>query len=224
MEDTITFIIPTIGRESLLDSIESIKNQNNNNWRIIIVFDGIKNNFKILDNKIEIYEINKKGKSFNEASEVRKFGISKVKSKWIGFLDDDDTISNDFVDIFLKENKILNFDIYIFRMNMDNRIIPSINEKTFKICDVGISFVLNKNVFNNINFENSPTEDFDFLKKAESNNYRIIISNHVTYFVKKKDKKTITFDISKKIFINGFNPFLFVSLNYLLIKSLNINS
>lgn len=56
----ITFIIPTIGRGSLLDTIESLYNLKNPLWKAIILFDGIKNKFSIKDNRITIIELDKK--------------------------------------------------------------------------------------------------------------------------------------------------------------------
>ena len=181
MKDFITFIIPTIGRKTLLNSIQSLNNQTNDNWRAIIIFDGVQNNFEIenVNEKIKIFEIEKRGISINQASEVRNYGIRKAESKWIAFLDDDDTLSKDYVEIFYNEQKNFNFDVYIFRMKMDNRIIPNQNEKNIKICDIGISFIIKKYIFDNISFENSGTEDYDFLKKVENNNHKIIISNYV---------------------------------------------
>ena len=101
-------------------------------------------------------------------------------------------------------------------MNMDNRIIPNENEKNIKICDVGISFIIKKEIFDNIHFENSGTEDYDFLKKVQNKNYKIIISNYAAYFVKDVQSNSINLGDNKKIFINGFNPYLFLGLNYIL--------
>tara|TARA_B100001175_G_C19473862_1_gene623220 strand:- start:511 stop:1185 length:675 start_codon:yes stop_codon:yes gene_type:complete len=223
MKDFITFIIPTIGRKTLLNSIQSLNNQTNDNWRAIIIFDGVQNNFEIenVNEKIKIFEIEKRGISINQASEVRNYGIRKAESKWIAFLDDDDTLSKDYVEIFYNEQKNFNFDVYIFRMKMDNRIIPNQNEKNIKICDIGISFIIKKYIFDNISFENSGTEDYDFLKKVENNNHKIIISNYVSYFVKGIESDTIKLDNNKKIFINGFNPYLFLGLNYYLCNKFN---
>jgi glycosyltransferase involved in cell wall biosynthesis len=41
--DTITFIIPSIGRDSLKNTIRSLLNQTSDKWKAIIVFDGCKN-------------------------------------------------------------------------------------------------------------------------------------------------------------------------------------
>lgn len=214
MDNYITFIIPTIGRYTLTDSINSLINQTNDNWKAIIIFDGIKNTFDINHKNISFFEIEKKGISINQASDVRNFGIQKANTKWIAFLDDDDTIAHDYVELFYKENNIFNFDVYIFRMIMDNRIIPNENQNNIQICDIGISFIIKKDIFNNIKFINSSTEDYDFLSKVQQNNYKIIISNYISYFVKNNQSSTKILNNSKKIFINAFNPFLFLGLNY----------
>ena len=214
-KNIITFIIPTIGRETLNNSIDSILNQTNKNWKCIIVFDGVKNNFDINHKNIEIYEIEKTKGVINQASDVRNYGIQKANSNWIAFLDDDDTIADDYVEIFYNEQQIFDFDIYIFRMKMEERIIPSHLCFDFKICDVGISFVCHKNVFHKIMFKNSHTEDFEFLDNARKKNYKIIISNTIKYFVKEIYNKNIIISdlpIHNKIFINCLNPYLFLHL------------
>ena len=40
----ITFIIPTIGRNTLTRTVISLLQQTNKNWKAIIIFDGIKSN------------------------------------------------------------------------------------------------------------------------------------------------------------------------------------
>ena len=41
----ITFIIPTIGRDTLSNTIKSLEEQTNQNWNAIIIFDGIKKKY-----------------------------------------------------------------------------------------------------------------------------------------------------------------------------------
>jgi glycosyltransferase involved in cell wall biosynthesis len=216
-ENIITFIIPTIGRETLIDSVNSIVNQTNKNWKCIIIFDGVKNNYDLCNENITIYEIEKTKGIINQASDVRNYGIQKASSKWIAFLDDDDTIAEDYVEIFYNEQQIFDFDIYVFRMKMDQRIIPNYDCFDFKICDVGISFICHKKIFEKISFQNSHTEDFEFLNNAREKKYKIIISNTIKYYVKEiynKNNKNDMNDlpIHNKIFINCLNPFLFYHL------------
>jgi glycosyltransferase involved in cell wall biosynthesis len=106
IDNSITFIIPTIGRNTLENSINSLKNQTIKDWNAIIIFDGIISNIDINyinDNRIKILECDKKGININSAGEVRNYGINYVKSKWIAFLDDDDIIEDDYVETFINE-------------------------------------------------------------------------------------------------------------------------
>ena len=58
----ITFIIPTIGRISLNETVNSLYNLENKNWKAIIIFDGIKNTFQFNDERLIMLEIDKVGK------------------------------------------------------------------------------------------------------------------------------------------------------------------
>ena len=212
--DYITFIIPSIGRNSLLNTIDSLKNQNNNNWKAIIIFDGCKNilDEKYINNQISFYEIEKTNCIINQASDVRNYGLQFVKSNWIAFLDDDDTISDDYVDYFFYQKNFFNFDLFIYRMiNQDFKIFPSLLSKDLIPCDVGISFIAKKDIFKKIKFENSHCEDYDFLNLVKKNNYLILISNTIKYFVKSNyidyKEKQLEYSENYKIFINGINPF-----------------
>ena len=133
MNDLITFIIPTIGRLTLIDSIKSLLNQSDDKWNAIIIFDGIECNIDkeiISDSRIKYYEIEKCGRNINQAGFVRNYAINKlVEDCWIAFLDDDDTISNDYVEIFFKELELYqNIDVYIYRMLMGERVVPKLDE------------------------------------------------------------------------------------------------
>jgi glycosyltransferase involved in cell wall biosynthesis len=181
----ITFIIPTIGRISLLDSINSLIEQDDDNWNAIIVFDGIKNNFEINDKRIMIIEIEKIGilDKKNNSGLVRNIGFKYVKnSEWIGFLDDDDLLSNDYISKLKEEITINNnIEVCIFRMGYENKcILPYINDKNIIRKRVGISFAIKKYILNDdVLFENNPFEDFIFLKKLQNKNYKILISSYV---------------------------------------------
>jgi len=233
--NSVIFIIPSIGRYTIHDTILSLINQTCTNWQAIIVFDGCKNNLdwehiykdqgkekknniskNYISKKITCFEIEKTNGIINQASEVRNYGIQKVESssQWVGFLDDDDTIHPHYVQYFLEENRIYDFDIYIYRMTMDNRIIPAHNCYDFIPGDVGISFICKKEIFDNIHFQNSHTEDFDFLAKARDNNYKLIISEKIYYYVKQNSIQMENYPsdlpMYHKIFINCLNPMLFL--------------
>ena len=195
----ITFIIPTLGRKTLIDSIESLRNQNISDWKAIIVFDGIPSNILLDDENIKIIEIEKCGIK-NSAGFVRNEGIKRCENtEWIGFLDDDDTLSSDYIEKLKLEINLNNkIDVCIFRMGYENGyILPTMYDKNINRNKVGISFAIKKNITEYILFENSPYEDYFFLKKiqsqSQSQKYNILISSYVTYFVKTQPYNTKIF-------------------------------
>jgi len=183
---TITFIIPTIGRKSLKNSITSLLNQTIVDWQAIIIFDGVKSNININDNRIKIVEIEKLGININSAGNVRNYGISLCDTQWIAFLDDDDIIDIDYIETFYKElNLNYDLDVLIFRMKQENRIIPKLFTNNFYMCDVGISFIIKKKIYDDgLKFIPNGIEDFEYLNRIRNNNYKIIISPYIKYYVR----------------------------------------
>ena len=195
----ITFIIPTIGRLSLNDTINSLYNLENKNWNAIIIFDGIKNNFQFNDERLIILEIDKVGKidKKNNAGCVRNIGFDYIKNKnnnidteFIGFVDDDDTLHPKYIHYLLEEKNINNhLDLIIFRMIYKNNVfLPSKFDTKIKVKHFGISFAFKKKIINNVDnyFINYPYEDYLFLKNIEKNHYKIIISPFINYFIETK--------------------------------------
>lgn len=200
----ITFIIPTIGRDSLKESLNTIINQDDNDWNAVIIFDGIKNNIEINDPRIKILEIDKIGneKIKNSAGLVRNIGIKNaINTEWIGFLDDDDYLSSDYISNLKKEILLNNqIEVCIFRMAYENKcVLPTKFDKNIIKNKVGISFCVKKYIATTILFNNNPYEDYLFLKEAQHKKYKIIISSYVTYFVR---TLPIKYDIYPKILIN----------------------
>jgi glycosyltransferase involved in cell wall biosynthesis len=187
---TLTFIIPSIGRNTLQKSIESIQTQTVNNWKIIVIFDGIQPTIPNPDsNKIVFIKSKKKGIGVNSAGNVRNYGMNFVKSDWIAFLDDDDIISPKYVETFNSEIiKYPNTDVIIFRMKSNNKIMPSLETANFYKNYVGISFALKTEIFKKGNqFIPSSAEDFIYLKMLRNKNYNIMISPYIRYFVNPLD-------------------------------------
>jgi hypothetical protein len=201
----VTFIIPSIGRPTLSKTLESLINQTNPNWKAIVIFDGISANIDNIDSRITFLECEKLGRDTNSAGLVRNYGIQFADTEWIAFVDDDDCISNDYVELF--KNEILEYDtdILIFRMNFGGEILPSLDTETFFHCRVGISFGLKRKIFEEgVIFEPGVTEDFSYLDNARNKNYKIMISPHVTYFVRNYEN-IIENQKGNRVFIN-FTP------------------
>jgi len=169
----ITFIIPSINRESLTQSINSLINQTNPNWRCIIIYDGVDGqNFD--DPRIQVIKIDKIGGNSSHhgmSGLVRNEGLKICDTEWIGFLDDDDTLHPEYVNKLF--SKYSEFDFIIWKMIFSNGlIIPRNNILSFGNVGISISY---KNKFNDLFFDcNRDGEDFDFIKKL------LLLSNKYT--------------------------------------------
>ena len=186
---SVTFIIPTIGRNTLQRSIDCLLEQTIQTWKAIVIFDEIEPTIESSDERIKIMTCEKKGVGKNGAGNVRNYAIQYVDTEWIAFLDDDDTIANNYIEYFYKELEIApELDTIIFRMCSNRRnnfqIIPNYDIKDIIKCCVGISFYMKKSLFEDgITFVPSNIEDFEILNNIKTKNYKIVISPCVKYFI-----------------------------------------
>jgi glycosyltransferase involved in cell wall biosynthesis len=194
----ITFIIPTIGRSTLIQTIRSLIRQTNNNWKCIIVCDGIDlsdelKNMISNDVRISSIKINKTGfindgiNNHGKAGEVRNYGLSHVKTGWVGFVDDDDELSPLYLENFTNHiSEYSNINCIIFRMMYDTGcIFPEKDSTNFVKSRVGISFCYSTELVNRgIKFTTCDVEDFMVLNNIRQNGYKILLSNKICYFVR----------------------------------------
>ena len=193
----IGFVIPSIGRETLKYSLHSLINQTDPDWKCWVGFDGkseddIDESILVSDNRITyLYFSEKQGQSAHHgnAGLVRNSIISRITDDcdWIGFLDDDDTVSKFYVEILKREIQKQSFDCCVFRMRYDSKnkkVLPPFNMNEIVQNFVGISFAVNKKFLNDneLKFENNNAEDFLMLKKIQSIG-KVYISSHVCYNV-----------------------------------------
>lgn len=196
MKKFVTFIIPSIGRKTLLNSLNSLLLQENKEWQCIVGFDGLlKENIDFPlpeDDRIIYNYFSKKlgtlkgNGNHGRAGSVRNELIKLCKTEWIAFLDDDDTLTQDYVGHLLEtiNNNII--DCCIFRMIMkDGTIIPRPYNNNLYPGNIGISFACNLKFLlkNNITFQSGETEDFEFIKNIHLNDGKIYLSNNITYKV-----------------------------------------
>lgn len=191
----ISFIIPSIGRPSIINTLSSLLNQTNQDWKCLVGFDGIKEEDLKLnlpkDERIKYFYIDKKlgqiHNVHNHAGKVRNYLINKVETEWIGFVDDDDSLEKRYIEWFEKEKNNHNFDCLIFKMKFSDKPLISPPYGCFSLIEgkVGISFVINKNFINEnkIEFINYVSEDFIYLKEIEKNNGIIKFSDSIAYRV-----------------------------------------
>jgi len=185
MEALITFIIPSLNRLTIIRSIDSLLNQTNPNWKAIVIYDGVKGT-EFNDERIKIIELPKTGlmgPRNGQSGLVRNEGIKIVDTEWIGFLDDDDTISPDYVDTLSK--KYQDKDFVVWRMKYPNGLVlPPLDENKLIFSRVGISFCY-KNTLGNVLFDsNRDGEDFDLLMKLKSLTNNWLIAPEIYYNVR----------------------------------------
>jgi glycosyltransferase involved in cell wall biosynthesis len=204
----ISFIIPTfLSRRSLSSAILSVKSQTVKDWRILIGIDigyinqsvSIKDCETVLnDSRIEVVHVNSsssdRGASGNGAGEIR-YILAKdySKSRWVGFVDDDDVIDSSYVK-FLQD--ALNFDrsvdLVISTMRLSSGyVVPTGRHflKRYVLKNyVGISFAVRQLLFQSstksLKFKKSCTEDYDFVRDAFERGYNIVISDCIAYYVR----------------------------------------
>ena len=185
MEDRITFIIPSLNRPTISRSIDSLINQTNPNWDCVVIYDG-GDGIDFYDERVQTIKIEKTGTigPFNgQSGLVRNVGISMCKTKWIGFLDDDDTLNPNYVDDLFK--KYNDYDFVVWRMRYsDGRVLPPFGSNDLSFGNVGISFCY-KNKFEGLLFDsNRNGEDFDMVTKLKSLTNNFIITPEVYYNIR----------------------------------------
>jgi glycosyltransferase involved in cell wall biosynthesis len=180
----VTFVIPTIGRETLSRSIQSLHNLTNPNWHAIVVFDKIEPTIQSTD-KVTVLKYS--GTSQGCGGAQRNLGIESATTELVAFLDDDDTITPDYVDALIAEAK--DNDIVIFHMLYSTGcLLPS--DKAIFWGNVGISFSIKRSIFPNIKFrEEGRSVDFYLLESARVAGLKIVISDKITYLVRPEKKE-----------------------------------
>jgi glycosyltransferase involved in cell wall biosynthesis len=187
MNPLTTFVIPTIGRQTLKNAVDSIIAQTINNWKCIIACDGIPiapyflspEYFKV--SQISIPKIANAGK-------VRNLTFPLISTPWISFLDDDDALNIFYMywlNRYIKEDPDL--DCIIFTMcYADGYKHPKDTAKTFTGGDVGISFSVKMDfiIKHNLLFDAGKDEDYALLSKIRKLGGKIKISEKEMYYIR----------------------------------------
>lgn len=127
-----------------------------------------------------------KAPSVRSAGLTRNFAIRHVTTPWIGFLDDDDTVTPDYVQRFEEERG--GCDVIIFRMEHPQfGLIPKIPQIEWG--NVGISFCVSTAWAKQIPFikekdDEGINEDYQLLADLEQAGAKIHFSEHIVYKVR----------------------------------------
>lgn len=182
----VTFIIPTIGRDTLPRTLRSLLDQTDGDWDAIVLADVVPD-FKLSDQDPRIWAMNlrhRKG-TMNHAGKVRNIGMAMAAGEWIAFVDDDDRLDIHYVEWLREEGK--DSDVVIFKMKYpgeDGHIVP--NGEAIEQGNIGISFAVRDAFLSQrrIWFENGQFEDWALIKACSERGARIKFSDKVAYFVR----------------------------------------
>ena len=133
MEDKVTIIVPVYNAEKYLEKcIKSLINQTYNNLEIILIDDGsldkswnICNNFAKKDTRIKVYH-----KENGGVSSARNWGLSNSSGKYILFVDSDDWLEDNMIEILYREIEEQKVDVSICNFFCNDEKSQKINDKT----------------------------------------------------------------------------------------------
>ena len=97
-------------------------------------------------------------------------------------------------------------------MKLDERIIPKLNTDNFYLCDVGISYIMKKEIYDNgIKFIPDGAEDFIHLDNIRKEGYKMMISPYIKYFVRMENldnENDYNNQLGNRVFINIDSKFI----------------
>ena len=201
--ELISIIVPVYNVEEYLDRcIQSVLNQSYKNIEIILVDDGSTDKSLEICNK---YKKETKIKVFHKKngglSSARNFGMKKIKGKYIYFLDSDDYISINTIEILYNSLKNNNGDIscakelFVYdsvtnlEANKDFGVINYTSENALEsilymngISNSACNKLYKKELFNNIIFpEGKLYEDLGCIYKVIGKANKIVFNNVFLY-------------------------------------------
>jgi hypothetical protein len=190
----VTFVIPCKGRSTLNRALESIRNQTNPLWNVVVILDGV--DTRPYDDHRIHYRLIPKTAHHNFAAQLRNFGIQFARSEWVAFLDDDDAILPSYIDRLqdeIQRDRLVECVIFRMHRTPSPSILPKPNSRNFFVNEVGISFAVRKNLFiQGFFFVPGPTEDFVFLDRVRGAGRKVVISEYLTYLVRAAPSEKLT--------------------------------
>lgn len=227
MNDKISVIIPVYNVERYLrECVDSIINQTYKNLEIILVNDGstdesgrICNEYAKQDNRIKVYH-----KENGGASCSRNYGLAKATGELITFVDSDDWVVEDYVEILYKEQQKADADIvignYLKYNESDGKFYYYVLDESFLIEEVNpidsvirqsawkhntsafivlVGKLFKKEIFNNIHYPVGKIFEDDFVThKLLFKSKKTILVNGNYYFYRVRENSVMTSNFTLK--------------------------
>lgn len=165
----IAYVIPSLFRESLNDTIASIKEE---------------------DTNASIFVVGNLVSDPSATANNRNLALKAIKGEnydWVVFVDDDDVLLPGY-------SKQLDpaFELVVLRMSCNGEIIPKMSDNNLYECNVGINLAINLNRVKNIpKFDNTQHhEDWFFIQDLlDFNDIKYKVTKEVFYLAKSKGNK-----------------------------------
>lgn len=221
MKHKFSLIIPAYNVEKYIKKcLDSVLNQTYNNYEIIIINDGSTDNTSKI---LESYKSNKKIKIINQEnkglSNARNTGVSNAKGDYILFIDSDDFIEKELLEILnktIKDEDLVRFQIRI--LDETNKIIKEYKEETFNnlngieafnklskynLVELAVCYAYKKDTFlkNNYKFEEKTYhEDFGLIPYIIISSKKVTSINYIGYnYLQRKNSIMNNTDYEKEI-------------------------
>ena len=185
----VTFVIPTIGRQSLVRAVDSIINQPEWNWRAIVVFDGREPNYSTANNHVKIITTER----LQWPGLVRNVALPYVTTAWTAFLDDDDYIAPTYIEALKRhigDHPEADVFQFTYRDQTNGNTRPGGNIHDVAMGETGISFVARTKLIqdHNIKFMPAACEDFFFVRECIWNGAKYFVTHDTQYYVSKRGR------------------------------------
>lgn len=221
MKHKFSLIIPAYNVEKYIKKcLDSVLNQTYNNYEIIIINDGSTDNTSKI---LESYKSDKKIKIINQEnkglSNARNTGVSNAKGDYILFIDSDDFIEKELLEILnktIKDEDLVRFQIRI--LDETNKIIKEYKEETFNnlngieafnklskynLVELAVCYAYKKDTFlkNNYKFEEKTYhEDFGLIPYIIISSKKVTSINYIGYnYLQRKNSIMNNTDYEKEI-------------------------
>lgn len=194
----VTFIVPTVGRESLKRAIDSLYAQEDDDWNAIIVGDG-NNPARTPGIELEDQDLNRvvfiDAGTFGSAGETRNAGLDFFRlngintMRWIAFLDDDDHLDPTYVDLLKARSEDYPWaEFIVFRMKHPQLGILPPPSGELRLGTVGISFAAKEEIMRDKRFVKEDVsrlyhEDWTMIEEL-SRDHHGFIAPEIAYYVR----------------------------------------
>jgi glycosyltransferase involved in cell wall biosynthesis len=169
VDGLVTFVVPTVGRGSLVGALDSLRRQSDGDWCCWVVKDSVEGWPDLPDEIADDKRIQFMAARRGSAGLARNVALPYVSTKWTAFLDDDDTLAPDYVK-WLREYGAT-ADVVVFRMyHPELGVLPPVGmtAEELRWGQVGISFAVRTAYFASTE---DPSEGLRFIAERDPDSH-----------------------------------------------------